>query len=363
MTARSWSFRRVSTTGRAPLASLGIPFGLAGLAGTWTMAGATLGTPAGIGDALWLLATVVWIAAIGNYLVRSRNHGGRVLRDVDDPVQGPFASLAPTTGMLIGSHLAVSLPLVGRSLSVACIGLALVLGARFVAQLAVRENSVDLVHAGYLLPTVAAFLIAGQSAGGLGWPVAAIAGIGVGLLFWLLLGTIVLARMAFRPPLPAVLLPTFAIFSAPPAVAGNAWFAVNGGGLDTAQHLLLGTFVLLIGVQLAMVVTYWRLSFTLGFWAFTFTAASSGTYALHWLDLAGAPGRQVWGYLVLAVVTALIGSIAVRSVLFLVRAHATSLRSGVALPANRTGRSPARASRLPRAGFSLKGKANAPMTG
>lgn len=335
MTARSWSFRRVTTTGRAPLTSLGIPFGLSGLAGTWTMAGATLGTPAGIGDALWLLAAVVWIAAIGNYLARSRNHGGRVLRDLDDPVQGPFASLAPTTGMLIGTHFAASFPLAGRLLVAACIGLALVLGARFVAGLTAGARDIDAVHSGYLLPTVAAFLIAGQSAGSLGWPVVAVGGIGVGLLFWLLLGPVILARMAFRPPLPAALLPTFAIFSAPPAVAGNAWFAANVGRLDPAQHLLLGTFVLLIAVQLAMIVIYWRLSFTLGFWAFTFTAASSGTYALHWLDLAEAPARQAWGYLVLVVATVLIGSIAVRSVNVLVRAHAASMRGGAVLPAAR----------------------------
>ncbi|MDJ0322293.1 hypothetical protein QMG61_00745 [Cryobacterium sp. PH31-AA6] len=326
MTERSWSFRRVATTGRAPLTSLGIPFGLSGLAGTWTMAVATLHTPPEVGEALWLLALIVWVLAIGNYLVRSHNRGGRILGDIDDSIQGPFASLAPTTGMLIGAHFAADYPLVARPLILVCIALVLVLGSRFLAQLAVRENNLDAVHAGYLLPTVAAFLIAGQSAAILGWPEAGMAGVGVGLLFWVILGTIILGRTAFRHALPAPLRPTFAIWSAPPAVAGNAWFAVNGGRLDTMQHLLVGTFVLLIGVQLAMIVTYWRLSFTLGFWAFTFTAASSGTYAMHWLDLAEAPGEQAWGLLILAAVTLLIGSIAVRSVYLMVSAHAASLR-------------------------------------
>ena len=321
----------MKTIGRAPLSSLGIPFGLAGLAGTWTMAVDTLGTPGVVGDLLWFVALIAWVGVTGNYLLRSRHCGGSIRGDLDDPVQGAFATLAPVCGMLLGTHFAASAPLAGRILVVACMGLTLILGARFVAWLAAGSQDLDRVHAGYLLPTVAAFLIMGMSAGSLGWTTLSAAGIGVGVLFWLLLGTVVLARTMFRAPLPAPLLPTFAIFSAPPAVAGNAWFAFNGGELDTVQSLLLGTFVLLIAVQLAMIATYWRLPFTLGFWAFTFTAASSGTYALHWLSLADAPGKLAWGYLALTLVTLLIGSIAARSVALLVRA-----RRSVPVAAERT---------------------------
>jgi tellurite resistance protein len=135
----------------------------------------------------------------------------------------------------------------------------------------------------------------------------------VGILFWLVLGTIILARMAFRPAPPAALLPTFAIFSAPPAVAGNAWFAVNSGRIDLVETMLLGSFVVLILVQLMMLGAYWRLPFTLGFWAFTFTAASSGTYTAHWLALWGGPGHELWAWLAIGLVTLLIGSITVRS--------------------------------------------------
>ncbi|WP_166806082.1 C4-dicarboxylate transporter [Cryobacterium sp. TMT2-10] len=309
--------------GRAPLSSLGIPFGLSGLAGTWTMAGDTLGTPALIGDVLWFVALAAWTGVIGNYLLRSRNRRGGIRADLDHPVQGAFATLAPVSGMLIGTHFAASTPLAGHILVVACMGLAVVLGARFVAGLAAGNRNIDAVHAGYLLPTVAAFLILGQSATGACWTGLSVAGIGVGVLFWLLLGTIVLARMVFRPALPAALVPTFAIFSAPPAVAGNAWFAFTGGRLDTIQYLLLGTFVLLIAVQAALIGTYWRLPFTLGFWAFTFTVASSGTYALHWLKLAGGPAQPFWGYLSLTLVTVIIGSIAGRSVNLLVRSRSS----------------------------------------
>ena len=371
MTTAPRALRRVLRTGRAPLTSFGIPFGLSGLAGTWTMAAGTLGTPGVVGDVLWVLALVAWVAVLANYLVRSRNDAGLIRSDLVDPVQGPFAALAPTTGMLLGTHFATAVsagssaghPPPGQSVGVPGVLLqgavvafmvaAAVFGAWSVAQLSQRMRDIDSLHAGYLLPTVAAAFIAGQSAGTFGWTTLSVASIGVGLLFWVLLGALILGRMAFRPALPARLLPTFAIFSAPPAVAGNAWFASNGGRLDTVETLLLGTFALLILVQLVMLATYWRLSFDLGFWAFTFTAAASGTYALHWLELAatttgaadagtgagagagagpivsqwsaGAWAPWTAGVLVLAAVTLVIGSIAVRSAGHLVRAHRRSL--------------------------------------
>ncbi|TFB83192.1 C4-dicarboxylate transporter [Cryobacterium algoricola] len=362
MPASPRAFRRVLRTGRAPLTSFGIPFGLSGLAGTWTMAAGVLGTPAGIGEALWLFALVAWVLVFANYLMRSRNAGGTIRGDLVDPVQAPFAALAPTTGMLLGTHVAVSLsagsgaghPFAGalpgspagllvwlvQGVVVAFMVAALVFGAWSVAQLALRMRDIDTLHAGYFLPTVAAAFIAGQSAGTFGWTTLSVACIGVGLLFWMLLGALILGRMAFRPALPARLLPTFAIFSAPPAVAGNAWFASNGGRLDTLETVLLGTFVLLILVQVMMLAAYWRLGFDLGFWAFTFTAAASGTYALHWIGGAAAPGAgtgafvSLWasgawvsavaGTGILATVTLVVGSIAVRSVGYLVRAHGRS---------------------------------------
>ncbi|MGO4782737.1 hypothetical protein [Cryobacterium sp. W22_MBD10_FK3] len=300
-------------TARAPLSSLGIPFGLSGLAGTWTMAGATSLAPQIIAEGLWMLAAAAWIAVVANYLWRSRNRGGSIREDLRDPVQGAFASLAPTSAMLVCTHYAQQLPIAGRIITGVFVAIGLLFGAWFLAQLALRQRSIDAIHAGYLLPTVAAAFIVGQSAGTFGWTLLGEAAIAVGILFWLVLGTIILARMAFRPAPPAALLPTFAIFSAPPAVAGNAWFAVNGGRIDLVETMLLGTFVVLILVQLMMLGAYWRLPFTLGFWAFTFTAASSGTYTVHWLALWGGPGHMVWAWLAIGLVTLLIGSIAVRS--------------------------------------------------
>lgn len=304
-------------TGRAPLSSLGIPFGLAGLAGTWSMAARTVAAPPVIAEVLWALAAVALLTVVPNYLWRARGQGGTVLGDLRDPVQGAFASLAPTSAMLVCTHYALYVPVAGRIATGVFMAVALLFGAWFLSQLGRGGRSIDAVHGGYLLPTVAAAFIVGQGAGTFGWTLLSEAAIAVGILFWVVLGSVILARMAFRPALPDALLPTFAIFSAPPAVAGNAWFALNGGRIDIVETMLLGTFVLLILVQVMMLARYARLPFTLGFWAFTFTAASSGTFAVHWLGLWAGPGQALWAWLTIGLVSVLIGSIAVRSVALL----------------------------------------------
>lgn len=95
MTARS-TIARVTRTGRAPLRSFSMPFGLSGLAGTWTMAAHTGLATSAIAEALWILAAAVWIVVVTNYVWRSRNEDGSILRDLQDPVEGPSASAVST---------------------------------------------------------------------------------------------------------------------------------------------------------------------------------------------------------------------------------------------------------------------------
>ena len=54
----------------------------------------------------------------------------------------------------------------------------------------------------------------------------------------MLLGSIIAQRLYVVPALPPPLLPTIAIELAPPVVAGNSWFAINGGRVDTPAAIL-----------------------------------------------------------------------------------------------------------------------------
>jgi tellurite resistance protein len=302
-----------------PLNLFGIAFGLSGLAGTWTAAGEKLHFDAAVGNAFWILAAAVWAVSVTRYLLGARTWR-QVLEDLGHPVLGPFAALVPASGMLFGGRLSHYAPTAGKTLVLIMFVLTIAIATLFVRHLMLGGLDFDKLHPGYLLPTVAAGLIGGQSLATVGLHSVGIASFAVGILMWLLLGAALTARLAFRPSLPSALIPTIAIFAAPPAVGGNAWFALSGR-LDLFQHALLGTFVLLILVQLALVPTYAKLPFGLGFWALTFTTAASGTYGIHWLTASGLALGGLWTILILAAVTLLIGWIAVRSILLVAASH------------------------------------------
>ncbi len=95
----------------------------------------------------------------------------------------------------------------------------------------------------------------------------------VGLVFWLVLLTIVFNRLVFHHPMPPHLLPTICILIAPPAVAFLAYTSL-AGALDGFARLLYYPaifFFLLVVVQLPRLA---RLAFALSWWAYSFPVAA-----------------------------------------------------------------------------------------
>ncbi len=91
----------------------------------------------------------------------------------------------------------------------------------------------------------------------------------IGLLFWMVLLSLVMNRLIFHDPLPKRLQPTLVVLIAPPAIAFVAWTEI-AGGVDAFARLLLNAaylFTLIVAVQLPRIL---RLSFSLSFWALSF---------------------------------------------------------------------------------------------
>ncbi|MGV9355387.1 SLAC1 family transporter [Streptomyces misionensis] len=289
---------------------MGIGFGLSGLAGTWTAAGG-LGAPEGIADVLWLAAALAWVLTIVRYVAAAGPHD--IADDLRHPVSGPFAALLPVTGSLLAARLSVWLPTAGEALVWAMFALSAAFGGYFLAGMLTVPRDPAALHGGYLLPTVAASLITAQSLATIGHPGAATALFGAGLLFSVLIGALLLNRFTVGTAMARPLLPTLAVFSAPPAVAGNAWWVITEGRPGTVHEILLGTMVALLLPQLFLVRAYLRLPFTLGFWALTFTTAASATYGIRLLSLVGTPWSTALSWVVVGAATLVVGAVAVRS--------------------------------------------------
>ncbi len=70
----------------------------------------------------------------------------------------------------------------------------------------------------------------------------------------------------------------------------------------------------MILVQLFLIPVYRRLSFTLGFWSFTFPVAAAAAYGIEWLSLAAFDGWKIVAVLVGLVPTAVIVAVGIRSI-------------------------------------------------
>jgi tellurite resistance protein len=291
-----------------------IPFGLAGLGVIWTTAGNFRIAHSAIGEIVLALAALVWAGVAAAYVIAASTTPAKFITDLYDNVSGPFLPLVFVSPMLIGADLVyryskgagwviVDVFLVGT----------VVLGGWLTGQWIYGPVDLDKFHPGYFLPTVAGGLIAATSAGVVGQRALGTVMFGLGLICWFLLGSLLLGRLFFRPPLPSGLTPTMPIEIAPAAVASIAWFQLGGEHLDLGIEALAGYGLLMVLAQIRLLPFYLRLPFSLGFWSFTFAWAAVGSVSLHWIHDGRPSGATALSWIVLGAVTLLIGGIFLRT--------------------------------------------------
>jgi tellurite resistance protein len=293
-----------------------VPLGLAGLATAWRAAGATLGTPAAVPDAIDILTAVVLLILGGLYALQGPR---QVLADLRDPVQAPFVPLPAITAMMLAAALASESFAAGRALVVIFLAVTIATGGWLLGQWAVGDLGRESVHPGYYLPTVAGGLVGAIMLSQVHLHALAVASFGVGIASWVLLSSVVLNRLITAKRLPGALQPAMAIEVAPPALAGVAWFALAGRGTDLVAYAIGGYAVLMAVVQVRLVPVYLKLRFSPGFWAFTFSYAIAVTWGLEWITRANPPGATAYAIGAITAITVLIGAIAARTVIAVAR--------------------------------------------
>ncbi len=206
--------------------------------------------------------------------------------------------------MLLGVALAQQARAAGEIIFGCGAALTVLLGAWITAGWITLYGQLRRWHPGYFLPTAAGGLIAGGCSAALGFTTLSHVLFGLGAGSFVVLASIISLRLFVLPALPPHLLPTMAIEVAPPVVAGNTWFAINGGRVDMPVAILAGFAVLMLLVQLRLIPMYRTAPFGPGFWAFSFPLAAAVTFGLHWLAAEQVRGRTALGYTVVGILTA-----------------------------------------------------------
>ncbi len=308
---------------RLPANLFGAPFGLCGLALCWSSASSLEGIPRWPSDLLWVFAGAVWLITLIPFTV-SVHRSGSWNGELTDPTFSPFLGLIPIVPMMLGVALSRYQQGLGETVFFVAMIATVLLGGWLTGQWVLNEPDLSRWHPGYFLPTVAGGFLAAGGCAALGFHSLALMLFGYGAVSWLVLGSILFLRLFTGPGLPLPLLPTMAIQVAPPVVAGNAWFEINGYQADPVALMLAGYAVLMIMVQLRLAPRYLEVPFGHGSWAFSFSYAAACTAAVRWLGVEKPAGQTALTWVILLLITGFIGLLGVLT--------ARALRRGSYLP-------------------------------
>ena len=128
-----------------------------------------------------------------------------------------------------------------------------------------------------------------------------------GLLFWLILQTIIFNRLIFHTPLPEKLLPTLFILIAPPSVGFLSYSALTAHGyMDPFAHFLYYAALFLFLLLMSKARQLLRLHFDLSFWAYSFPLAALTLATFRFFQITGLPALRMAGFALYGLLTLLI---------------------------------------------------------
>jgi len=128
-----------------------------------------------------------------------------------------------------------------------------------------------------------------------------------GLLFWIILQTIIFNRLIFHTPLPERLLPTLFILIAPPAVGFLSYTVLTKAtAIDPFAHFLYYAavlFFLLLATKFNLLI---KLKFGLPWWAYSFPMAALTLATFRFYELTGMAYMKTAGLVLYGLTAVLI---------------------------------------------------------
>lgn len=128
----------------------------------------------------------------------------------------------------------------------------------------------------------------------------------IGLVFWLVVKSVVLNRIIFHAPMQARLIPTLFIFIAPPAVGFISYLALNDNQLNQFAMILYYFGIAMTLLMLVSLHKFAKLDFALSWWAYTFPVAAMVIASYIMAAHSGQIGFQYIAYFLHALLMLLI---------------------------------------------------------
>ena len=295
-----------------PVALFATVMGMAGLTIAWTKAHHTVGAPLEVALVLRWLASGLYLFLLVLYGAKWLRHPQAVKADWGHPVRINFFPAISIGLLLLSIAWAQDAP--GAAFWMWAIASALHLSFTLVVMGRwIHHTHYTIQHANpaWFIPVVGNILV----------PIAGVRFapvdiswffFSVGLVFWLVLMTIVLYRLFFHEPLPLRLMPTLFILIAPPSVGFLAYVGLNDQ-LDGFARMLYFTGLFLTLLLASQAVRFLRLPFFISAWSYSFPMAAMTIATFEMGARSGQAFYTGLGWLLIAVLSALVALLSAKT--------------------------------------------------
>lgn len=261
-----------------------------------------------------LALSVAMLATVGAfYAAKAVRYPAAVREEWDHPVKIAFFPAISISLLLLSAALLGEWPEVAR--------LVWMIGAALQGVLALAVIGSWIGHRAFLtghltpawfIPAVGNVIVPIAGAR-LGWTETSWLFFSGGLIFWVVLLTLVVNRLMFHDPMPGRMTPTLMILVAPPAVGFVAWLRLNGGVVDPLAHFLLSVGYVFAALVVTQAGKLRGLPFALSWWALSFPVAALTIASFTYAGVAGSQTHLVIGTALLAVLVLVIAMLIART--------------------------------------------------
>ncbi|HEY0847202.1 MAG TPA: SLAC1 anion channel family protein [Noviherbaspirillum sp.] len=308
----SLTAQSASSLAHFPVPLFSSVMGMAGLAIAWHKAHAVLGAPAFIGDAIRLLATLLFILLAAVYVLKWLRHPDAALAEANHPVRINFLSTISIGILLLATAWLDTAPMAAALLWAVGAIAHLVLTVRTINSW-IHHSHYDIKHVNpaWFIPVVGNIIvpIAGVR---IASPEISWFFFSIGIVFWIVLLSIVMNRLFFQEQLPVRLMPTLFILLAPPSVGFLAWTALSGG-IDAFGRVLFYTAVFLALLLASSAFRFLRQPFFISAWAYSFPLAALTVATFVMAEHAGGTVLAAVAVALLTILTMVITLLAART--------------------------------------------------
>ncbi len=289
-----------------PISFFAVVMGLAGLTIAWEKAQHLAGVDLHLDIPLAGITLAVFVVLSGLFAAKWVRHRPAVMAELHHPIKLNFF---PTISISLLLLAIVFLPLAREASHVVWfVGMGMhLLFTLYVVNIWMHHERFEVHHMNpaWFIPAVGNVLVpvAGVPLGhvDISWFF-----FSIGMLFWVLLMTIIFYRMLFHHPIDEKLMPTLFILIAPPAVGFIAYMRLVGE-LDAFARILYFSALFLTLLLLTQTPRFFKLRFFLSWWAYSFPLAAISIASLLMFEKTAASAYAWIGGVLLLVLTAVVG--------------------------------------------------------